>query len=331
MHIKFDKVYLRYALSVGLSLLILIFLFTNVPVRQVINVIRSSRAHLFFLSVLVGALSMLVNAFRWRILLRYLGYKYDLNLLSRMTFMTLFFNIYLPGGVAGDVVRVAILPEDKSSKEERKIHLSRVAASVITDRIVGMIGLMLLAFIGFVFCYSLLLNSRILIVFGLISFGLIVVFLILFSRRIQVFVKKIFDFPLRILSAIKAALKNVKNALLVYRENYSVFGKVIPLSIFAHLCVVGYFFLLAKSIDVNINFLKLLMFVPLIEFIAAIPISVGGVGIRDTATILLFSTEGIPVAEAMSISLLSFVVILVLGGIGGFFFFCRHKDNNKKR
>lgn len=329
-YLKINKSYLKYALNVGISLLILAFIFSKVPFVQVLNVIKSSRLHLFFLSVIVGILSILVSAWRWRVLLGYLGYKYDLSLLSRLAFMTLFFNIYIPSGVVGDVARVAILPVDKNSKEERKVHLSKIAASVVTDRIVGMMGLMLLAFIGFVFCYRLLLNSKILFIFGLFTFGLIAVFLILFSRRTQVFLKKAFAFPLKILTPVKIALKNVMEALSIYRENYSVFNKVIPISILAQLCVVSYFFLLAQSISVDISFLKLLAFVPLIEFVASIPISLGGVGIRDTATILLFSTEGISATEAMSISLLSFVMILLLGAMGGIFFLRWHLNKDRK-
>lgn len=323
--------YLRYALSICISLLILVFLFTKVPFEQIIAVIGHSRVDLFFLSVLVGAVSIIVNALRWKVLLRVLGYEYSLRFLSKLTFMTVFFNIYLPGGVMGDVARIAILPDERTSAEERRLHLTRITASVITDRVVGLAGLMILAFIGFIFYYRLLLNSKILAVFGIATFGVIAVFLLLFSRRVQLAVKKAFALPLRVLSPVKTVLKSVTEALFVYRDNYAVFNKVIPMGILGNLCVVCYFFLLARSIGVNIGFLKLLAFVPVIEFVAAMPISVGGAGIRETVTILLFSSERIPAAEAMSVSLLSFVILLLLGAAGGVFFLLWHIEKNKKR
>lgn len=316
----YRKAYLRYALNIGISLLILSVLFAKIPFEQIAATIRHSKMPLFTLSVFVGALSIFVNAFRWQILLRYLGYRYDLRLLSKLVFMALFFNIYLPSGVVGDFVRVAILPKDKNSKEERNVHLSRITASVITDKVVGMMGLMLLAFIGFLFCYQLLLSAKILPIFGVMAFIIIVTFLVLFSSGMQTSLKRMFAFSLKILFPIKEALKGVLDALFVYRKNFSVFGKVIPLSIVANMCVVVYFFLLSRSIGVDIGFLRLLALVPVIEFIAAIPISFGGVGIRECATILLFSSEGILAAEAMSISLLSFAVIMLLGALGGMLF-----------
>lgn len=327
---KLSLAYMRYFLHIGISLLILSLLFSKVSFVQIVSVVRRSRIDLFLLSVLAGALSIFMSALRWRVLLDCMGYRFELKALSKLAFIGLFFNVYLPGGIVGDVVRTVILPEREGSKEERQVYLTNVATSVVTDRIAGMVGLMLLAFIGFIFCYQLLLDSRFLTVFGSVTLGIIIAFLFLFSRRVQDLVKKLFNFPLKILIPIRATLKRVTEALAIYRENRDALKKVIMFSILAHLCVVGYFFLLASSIGLDINFLKLLAFVPLIEFLSAIPISFGGVGIREAVTILLFSSEGISAAEAMSVSLLSFVVILLLGALGGAFYLVRHFDVKKK-
>lgn len=322
--------YLRYGLHVAISLLILAFLFTKVPFKRIAFIMEHSRFSLFFLSFLTGVLSIYVNALRWRILLKCLGYKYDLKLVLKVTFMGLFFNIYLPGGVVGDVTKIAVLPGSDDPEEGRKDHLTKVTASVVTDRFAGLAGLMLLAFAGFLFVYKFLLGSGILIVFGSVAFAVSIIFLILFSRRAQRFIKKMFAFPLKILSPVKAILSELTEVLFVYRDNYSVFNKVIPLSVLGQLCVVCYFFLLARSIDVNISFLVLLAFVPVIEFVSALPVSVGGAGVREVATILLFSSAGIPAVKSMSVSLLSFVIVLLLGAMGGFFYLCRQTTGNNR-
>lgn len=325
--------YLKFGLTIVISLSVLLFLFTKVPFEQIIAIVKRSQIQFFVLSVFVAALSVVVNAIRWQVLLKYLGYKYGLNLLSRLSFITFFLNIYVPVAIAGDVMRVAILPADeKGSKEDKNFHLTRVTASVVTDRLVGMAGIMILAFIGLFFCYKLLLNSKILPIFGLTAFGIVTGFLVLFSRRIQNIIKRVFNLPVRILSPIKNALKEVSESLFVYRDNYSVFKKVIPISILSQLCVVLYFYLLAISIDVEINFAILLLFVSIIEFVSTIPISFGGIGIREAATIIMFSSAGIKAPEAMTVSLLSFVVIMIVGAAGGFIYLYWHIDrkNDKK-
>lgn len=308
---------IKNLLRIGVSLLIIYFLLTQIPFSQIISIITSSQPSFIILSILLCTLIMIISTLRWQILLSYMGYRYHFNLLLKLIFITNFFNIYLPGGVVGDVVRTGILPKERNSKDNNKINISSVTASVITDRIIGLLGLMFLAFIGFVLYYKLLLDSKLLLVFGIISLGILFLFLILFSKRVQSLTKRIFALPLRVFLPVKTKIQDVTNSLLIYRERYSVFAIAIPLTILSHLCMISSFYLLAQSIDVNISFLKLVAFVPIIDIISAIPISMGGVGIREATTILLFSTEGIQATQAMSISLLYFAILAFLGAIGG--------------
>lgn len=315
--------YLRYALNLGISVCILVFIFTRVPFEQIVSIVRQSRPDLFFFAFLAGILSLVAGAWRWQILLRYLNYRHDLVMLSKLSFMAFFYNNFLPGGVAGEVARVAMLPEDESAKLNRQAHLTRVTASVVTDRVAGMIGIMMLAFAGFIFSRRLLADPKILALFGLLTLGILVVFAVLFSRRTQMWVKTVFAGPLKILSPVRAVVGEVTESLLVYRDNLNVFVKVIPLSMLANFWVVVYFFLLARSIEIPIGFLRLLLFVPFIEFISTIPISLSGVGIREAMTILLFSAEGFTAAQAIAVSLLTFVILLLLGAVGGLLFLFR--------
>ena len=318
---KSNMKYLRYGLHCALGLLILAFLFTRIPFKDIASTIEGAKVHLLLLSFLVGVISIFMNAWRWKILLNCLGYKYGSKVILKITFIGVFFNIYLPGGVIGDVTRVAILPEPFNYREDgRKNYLTKVAASVVADRFVGLVGLMLIAVTSLGFVYKSLLKTQVLLVFGVVVFIISIVFFTLFSRRTQRFVRKVFAVPLKLLSPIKAILKELSEALFVFRDDYLVFSKTITLSILGHICVVVYFFLLARAIDVDISFIGLLAFVPIIEFVSALPISVGGVGVREITTILLFSSVGVAAVAAMSISLLSFVIILLLGAIGGIFF-----------
>lgn len=318
--------YFKFFLNAAVSIIIIILILKKINFAEVFDIIRHSKLSFFFLSLFIGALSIVINAFRWHILLKHLGYTHSLCFLSKISFITLFFNTYLPTGVAGDIARVAIFPKGKS-QEMDKAQTSKVTASVIADRVVGMVGLMILALLGFAFSYKVLFRSKILPVFAVMALIIISIFLILFSRRAQHFINNAVMPSFKLLSPLKSAVNDVSRALMSYRDNYLIFVKVISLSMAAHLCVVGYFFLLARSIGVAISFLKLLAFVPVIEFISALPISFGGVGVRETATIFMFSSESINAPEAMSVSLLSFIVILLLGLVGGIFFACRNNQN----
>lgn len=306
-----------------ISALILAFIFTRIPVKDIVSLIADSEPSWFGGAILVTIASIWINAWRWQILLKYLGYEYDLRLLSKISFITFFFNVYLPGGVAGEVARIALLPDSNHSPEEKSTHLTRVTASVITDKVVGLIGIMLLAMFGFIFSFELLLNSQILFIFLLISAGIITLTIILYSRRIQRFIKSVFASPLKLLEHFREPVRKVIDSLLVYRDQASVFNRVIPISILGHILVVFMFVFLAQSVGVSIEFFKMFVFIPIIEFVSNLPISLGGLGIREATTILLFGTAQIPADQAMGVSLLSFAAILLVGLPGGAFYFFR--------
>lgn len=311
--------YSAYALPVCSGGIILFFIFRKVPFAQVIEILRHSHIGFLCVSLAVASLSIFINAMRWKILLAHYAYHYSFAALSKFAFISLFFNTYLPAGVVGDFVRVHILSVDGVDENDSGF-LNKIRTSVIVDRGIGLLGLFLLSLIGGFFCYRFLIKSKFTFAFFAIAFCVLSLLCILFSRRLQGRIKKCLSGNSKIITRIKAVFGNITEASLLYRNNYAVLVRAILLSIYSNLCVVIYFYLLAKSIHVQIPFLILLIFVPIIEFISAAPISIGGIGIRDAAVVMFFAAAGVPAPEALSISFLAFIIVLLTGGIGGILF-----------
>lgn len=321
----------KLIINIGVSVLILIVIFTQIPLSQIVQLLQSCRLDLFALSVLVAGFSIILNAQRWKILLKPLGYAYDFFLINNLSFITFFFNTYLPGGVAGEVARTALLPERKSAHEDGTSHLMKVTASVITDKIVGLLGIMILAGIGFLLNIKLLADTEVKGIFLITCLAIVILFVVLYSRRTQKLIKRLLAVPLKALPSFKEPIKKVLESVGIYRDKYSEFFFSLVLSVLGHVTVVVYFYLQAESLGVEIGFLKLLAFVPIIEFVAMMPISLGGIGVREATTILLFSSDGVPAAQALSVSLLSFGATLLVGAVGGiiYFFWCKEKSKVK--
>jgi uncharacterized membrane protein YbhN (UPF0104 family) len=72
-------------------------------------------------------------------------------------------------------------------------------------------------------------------------------------------------------------------------------------------------------------FVNFILTVPIILIIAGLPISVGGFGVRELATITILSAVGIPNAEATTIAIL-FIPILIIGSFPGLYFFLISKN-----
>ena len=75
-------------------------------------------------------------------------------------------------------------------------------------------------------------------------------------------------------------------------------------------------YLLAKALGLDIEFATLLIFIPVTSAIAKIPVTFGGIGLREGSYVLLFGYIGVSPSHSVALSLLTFAVILffVIGG-----------------
>jgi uncharacterized membrane protein YbhN (UPF0104 family) len=79
--------------------------------------------------------------------------------------------------------------------------------------------------------------------------------------------------------------------------------------------VLGYS-LLGQSVGVDISIWYFFLFIPIISVLLMVP-SVGGLGIREGATVLLFTRVGVNEAQALALALVYDFALLIIGLIGG--------------
>ena len=76
----------------------------------------------------------------------------------------------------------------------------------------------------------------------------------------------------------------------------------------------------AQAIQAGVSFGDCLTFLPMIGVISTIPITPGGLGIREGLSIQLFGSIGVPHMKAFLITFLPYVSLLLWSLIGGLFF-----------
>ncbi len=92
------------------------------------------------------------------------------------------------------------------------------------------------------------------------------------------------------------------------------------LSIVNHLLFIAASFCIGNALGLPMSFLDYLSLFPIINFIAAIPITPGGLGTRDMAAIRILALHGIPQTSAFPLSLLIYASLLAWSLIGGIFY-----------
>ena len=96
------------------------------------------------------------------------------------------------------------------------------------------------------------------------------------------------------------------------REGFKAIG-LSCLSQFFFSCT---FFLVAKALHQDIELIYFLIFVPLICIASSFP-SIGGLGVREAGAVYLFAKAGVESGVAVSISLTSFLFMIIAGLLGG--------------
>jgi uncharacterized membrane protein YbhN (UPF0104 family) len=87
-------------------------------------------------------------------------------------------------------------------------------------------------------------------------------------------------------------------------------------SVVWNLILILVYYLLGMSVGVDLSIGYYLLFVPVISVLLVVP-SVGGLGIREGATVLLFSRVGVSETQALALALAYDVLLVASALIGG--------------
>lgn len=292
---------LRIALSFGL----LAWIFSKIDMAHTWSVIQSADLGYLSLAFIIFFFINIAILFRWYILIKALRLDAPFGDVIKWFFIGLFCNLFLPTAVGGDVVKT--IGFSKVVKQKPKVF-----ASVVLDRLSGFAGIVIVAAIMFMAGYEHIPDRSVggsIIVMMAVSLTITAV---LFSHRIYSFCCTLFNrWPV-----LKESLMNVHYDIALMKGKVGEGLLSILFSCLSQL-VMGYvYFIVAKALHQNVDFFYFLLFSPLICVATALP-SIGGLGVREMGWAYLLSKVGVAQGVAVSISLINFVFMVVVGLIGG--------------
>ncbi len=289
------------AVKVFVSAVLLAVIFRKAGLQNILSHFRVMDLRFFLFASALHVLVVSIAAVRWSL---FLDQKYPLSKLLSLYFIGSFFNRMLPGAIGGDAVKVYYL-----YKDTRKAGSS--FGSVFLDRYFGMIALFTIGLVSGIAGYSQLkaIGMHLAIPLIFVSFigGSFIVFTLRIGRRFST-VDDFYDYFHR------------------YLRGTTVLVKAFLLSLAIQALTITAIYLISIGLDRKLPFLALCVFVPVISTIAAIPVSISGLGLRETAFVALFGLLGIPAETSASISFLWFLSITT-GSLVGFAEFIRYRVN----
>lgn len=294
-------------LKIFISLSLIVYFFYNIEYSNIIIFFEKFSIFNFFILILLTLFRNYFGAFRFYFLLPK-DKRIKINELSKHYYIASFFNNFLPTAIGGDIVRVYLLNKYDISKTEATTY-------IFLERFIGFYGLLFLAFISSFFwkcpadLFLIILISTI-----LYSFSIFLFFLFFLKRDISFsFLKKIQDILI---------LYKSKNELLVFI--YSFFLSLIYQFISV---LISYFF--SFVLYPTISIIPFLTLVPLVWLITMVPISFGGIGIREVSFVVLLELIGISNDNALIISLGTYLSLIISSLLGIFYYF-NYNMNIKK-
>jgi len=298
-----------YLLKISITAGLLIFLFKKTDINKMISIVKDLDLFYFSIALVTFVFTYYLGILRWQVLLKAADVVVPFSRITISYLMGLAINLFSPSTVGGDLARGIDL-SIYASKSKPKI-----LATVILDRIFGYIAIVLIASFSLIFGYKFINDKAVLISFGILVFVLLIILSILFSKNI-----------LNILLRVFGKVEIIKNSLIRFHEAVSLFRLksrlnaviyVLFLSLVIQFGAVFLIYFLAQALKIDIAMIYFFVFVPIINAISMIPITIGGLGLRDSSAVYFFTRVGLSASAAFTLSLMTFLFFVISGIIGG--------------
>ena len=272
-------------------------------------------AFLFF------SFSHVLGSLQWHVLLMAEGVRLDWKKVLSFYYIGLFFNNFLISGLGGDLFRMYDI---------RKISKDGKAAvsTVFLDRAIGLFVMSSFSILSAPWLISRLsygTRLQLPLIVLLITWILILLFFFnhKFNRPFVWLIRKITP------GQIYAKASDIYYQIHDFGQHPHLFLKVIGIAIIVQSFRILTHYLLSLALGVTISPVYFFLFIPIIAIMAALPISMGGLGVREQTGVLLFVAVGMIESEAVSMEFMAYIIAVMTSLPGGLLFVFR-KHTNKK-
>ena len=289
-------------LKIAVSLGLIAFILTRVGLAETWNALRGAHWGIMAVALALFVLTLPLRALRWQALLDGLGVHVSISRLTVLYFAGTFFNILLPTGVGGDVVRAVELTQDSR-------HGAEAIGTVFVDRLTGLVVLFVIALAALPFSYRLVGTEVVVAIVVMALAGLVGGWLLLQGDLLGRIGRRLSFLPAQDkLEKLYRAVGGCGRRALAWALAVSVLFNLVNI-------LVNY--LIALALGVHLSPWYFFAFVPIISFSLTLPVSLGGLGVREGTYVLLFGQAGVAPEQALALSLAYYAITVVTGLLGG--------------
>ena len=287
--------YLAFATRAGFGVIVIAFLLWHYDARPVLRILGRENAMYFIATIVIYVAGQVMSAWRWQLLASVVGARARFRDFFGYYFVGLFTNLFIPGMLGGDALRSLYLG--------RKTHrMGEAIASVVADRGTGVIALFWLAAL-----MALLVPAGFspALIESVVVIGVVGLILVIASPLIAMAVPY-----------MPRMLRRAFGVALPYMHRPQTMFSGLALSVVLQVSLGVAQWILALGLGLTTPLSVFLLCVPIANVAAGFPVTLNGLGVRETAYLVLFGMAGMARDDAIALGLLWFAATM-LGGLTG--------------
>ncbi|MBI2441741.1 MAG: flippase-like domain-containing protein [Lentisphaerae bacterium] len=305
---------LRLAVGVG----IIVWLFSRMDLAGLMSVLRESLTRWPWLlcAIILCFICLCGGVLRWKIILDGRGLRMSWDRVFSIYFIGHFFNAFMFGSTGGDLARAFYAAQETHHKKTEAV------ATVLIDRVIGLVLLDLLTLVMLIARAPFFISHWVTHVPALLIVGMNLLTAIGFVALFNLHRFQHWRLFRRVTGhkVVGPIIRRTLISILLYRRKKGVLFKTFLLSLVIHLLIILESYCLGRSLQIHLGLIAYLTVIPMTMAIAALPITPGGLGIREGLAVALFSALGIGSTRSLPLALIFYLISLVWSLLGGLIF-----------
>lgn len=302
---------------VGVGALALVILKSDA--HALIEALRNTRVAYLPLAVAASFAVTWLMAYRWRAILAARGLAFNTGRLFVYYLIGIFFTSFVPGGgVSGDLARLIYVDREARDK-------ALVLSTLVYERLIGVFTLLLIGLAATLMTRSygqtdpMIYASESILALAFIAVATTMTNYV--SSRLARLIRAI-GRRVRMVRMAEAAARTLES-ISELRRDAGLLLRTTLISVLIRIVWSLGCYVVAWAMGLPIGLLTLFAFIALIDLVRLMPISVGGLGVREWAVIVLFGTLGITREQALTFSILAFAPTYLNAILGGVLYIAR--------
>lgn len=301
----------RLALKILVSAALLSMLLWLVNPREAAGSIAAADKGLLAIALAVAFANRLLMAVKWNVLARAIGVRIPWLTAANVYIASTFAGVFLPPTIGGDAVRTVML-------SRRYGRTAEIISSIIVERVLGLLvlaffGLLAVSILAILFAEEVPAAASIAQVIGATAVALCVAVILLTRPSFYRLVQRIIERLQRkggIWSRHAGLAEKIRISCETFNRRPVATAGFSLLTVLENLLAIGRGWLVAVAFGVTIDPLLFFVVVPIENFVARLPVSFDGFGLREGLFLYVLSTFGVPPATALAIGLTNHLIFI---------------------